>query len=252
MPLIGLSLIIQIACAVHCVRNSRNGLWLMVIIFLSIPGCLAYALFEILPHYSGRREVRHLKSAALRKIDPDRQVRAAREALDVADTAANHIALADALVEQEAYGEAIAHYRSAMERMPASDRATQLKLAGAELEAGNAAGACRLLESLPESGSPRANDEATLLLARAVEETGDKARALRLYEDVGQRLPGGEAQCRQAALLMSMGRPRDAESVLGDVERIVRKLDRFERARRAEMYDWAKRSLSELRGGSPV
>lgn len=252
MPLIGLSLIIQIACAVHCVRNSRNGLWLMVIIFLSIPGCLAYALFEILPHYSGRRDVRHLKSAALRKIDPDRQVRAAREALDVADTAANHIALADALVEQEGYREAIAHYRSAMDRMPASDRATQLKLAQAELEAGNAAEACRLLESLPESGSPRANDEATLLLARALEETGDKARALRLYEEVGQRLPGGEAQCRQAALLMSIGRPRDAEAVLGDVERIVRKLDRFERSKHAEMYDWATRSLTELRGGSPV
>lgn len=247
MPLIGLSLIIQLVCAVHCVRNSRNGMWLMVIVLLSIPGCLAYALFEILPQYSGRREVRHLKSAALRKLDPDRQVRAARDALEVADTAANHIALADALVEKEIYSEAIAHYRFALDRMPSADRAIQLKLAEAELDSGNAAEACRLLESLPASGSPRANDEAALLLARSLQETGDKDRALGLYEDVGQRLPGGEAQCRQAALLISMDRPRDAEAVLVNVARIVRKLDRFERARHAEMYDWAARTLSELR-----
>ena len=43
MHLIALSVLIQIACAVHCVRNGRNNPWLMVIIFLSIPGCIARA-----------------------------------------------------------------------------------------------------------------------------------------------------------------------------------------------------------------
>ena len=49
MPIIGFSILVQILCAVHCVRNGRSGLWLTVIIFLSLPGCLAYAIFEILP-----------------------------------------------------------------------------------------------------------------------------------------------------------------------------------------------------------
>lgn len=250
MPLIGLSILVQIACAVHCVRNSRNGLWLMVIIFLSIPGCIAYALFEILPQYSGRRGVRHLKSAAVRTLDPERQVRAAREALETADTAANHIALADALVEKEMFGEAIQYYRGALARTPSGDRATLLKLASAELESGNAAEASRRLEALPASGSARANDEAALLLARALEETGESERALALYADVGQRLPGGEAQCRQAALLVALGRRGEAEPILAEVEGIARKLDRYERARNSDMYAWAARTLVEIRQGA--
>lgn len=247
MPLIGLSIIIQLACAVHCVRNGRSGMWLMVIIFLSIPGCLAYAIFEIVPQYSGRREVRHLKSAALKKLDPEREIRAAREALDVADTAANHTRLADALAENESYRDSVVHYREAIARTPSADRATQFKLATAELESGNAAEARRLLEALPPSGSDRANDEAALLLARALEETGERERALTLYADVGQRLPGAEPHCRQAVLLLALGRRGEAEAVLGEVERIARKMDRFERARHSDMYDWAARTLAELR-----
>src|SRR3954452_15222403 len=97
MPYFILSILIQIACAVHCVRNNRNSMWLMVIIFLSLPGCLAYSIFEILPAYAGRREVRALKSAATRKLDPEREIRLAREAVETADTAANHTNLGDAL-----------------------------------------------------------------------------------------------------------------------------------------------------------
>ncbi|HJQ16086.1 MAG TPA: tetratricopeptide repeat protein [Allosphingosinicella sp.] len=149
MPVIGLSIVIQLLCAVHCARNSRNNIWLMVIIFLSLPGCLAYAAFEIFPAYAGSRHVRSAKAAAVRKLDPERELRAARDALDLADTAANQIALGDALVEAGSHKHAIGHYRAAMAKSPAADRATQLKLARAELEAGDAAAARQHLETLP-------------------------------------------------------------------------------------------------------
>jgi hypothetical protein len=154
MHLIGVSILIQILCAVHCVRNGRNGMWLTVIIFLSVPGCLAYAFFEVLPGLSGRREVRAAKSAAIRKLDPQRDVRAARDALELAETAANRIALGDALFESGAFAQASLHYREALTRTAAEDRPTQLKLARAELEGGNAREALALLEALPPSGSP--------------------------------------------------------------------------------------------------
>ncbi|HEY0086989.1 MAG TPA: hypothetical protein VGB65_13920, partial [Allosphingosinicella sp.] len=106
MPIIGLSILIQILCAVHCIRNGRNGMWLTAIIFLSIPGCLAYAFFEILPDYRGRREVRAVSAAAVKKLDPERDLRTAREALDTADTAANRTRLGDALADKGAWAEA--------------------------------------------------------------------------------------------------------------------------------------------------
>jgi len=248
MPIIGVSIAIQLLCAVHCLRRGCNNRWLMVIIFLSLPGCLAYILLEIFPSYAARREVRAAKASVIRKLDPERDVRVARDALDLADTAANRIALADALVENGSHRSALAHYRWALAKVPARDRSTELKLARAELAAGNAREARTLLEALPESGSAGENDRARLLLAQAVEECGDRQRALALYEDVAERLPGGEAQCRRAALLLAMERPGDAQTALEAVERLAKRLDRFERNLQREMYDWAARTLAELRG----
>jgi len=113
MHLIALSMLIQIACAVHCLRSGRSNPWLMVIIFLSIPGCIAYILFEVLPQFAGHREIRRLKQAAARKLDPDRDLRSARAALETADTAANRIALGDALADQGKWAEAIVQYEVA-------------------------------------------------------------------------------------------------------------------------------------------
>lgn len=176
MHLIGISLAVQLICAVHCVRGGRNRAWLMVILFLSIPGCLAYALFEILPQYAGRREVRTVKAAALRKLDPEREVRAARDALDLADTAANRSRLGDALAGTGAWQEAAEQYRVARAKAPAGDRGAQVKLARALLEAGEAAEALTLIETLPESASPSETDRTRLLLAarwrRPVKPTG--------------------------------------------------------------------------------
>ena len=247
MPIIALSVLIQIACAVHCVRNRGNSLWLMVIIFLSIPGCLAYAVFEILPQYAGRREVRRVRAAAARALDPERDVRQAREAIETADTAANRIALGDALVELGRWAEAIPHFEAAEAKAPAPERSTRFKLARACFEAGRFDRARTLLESLPPSGSQAENDRTDLLRARLLEEGGETERALELYAEVGRRMPGGEAQCRQAALLMANGRSREAVHLLAEVERRLKRLDSFERAANADMYDWAARTLAELR-----
>lgn len=247
MPFLFASILVQIACAVHCVRGGRNSLWLMVIIFLSLPGCLAYFIFEILPGLAGRREVRAVKRAAVKALDPERGIRLAREAVEVADTAANRIALADALVALGRWGEAIPHYDIAEGKAPGVDRPTRFKLAIACFEAGKSARARALLEDLPPSGSQSENDRAALLLARLLEEEGESDRALILYAEVGERMAGAEAQCRQAGLLMAIGRRREALPPLAEAERRAKRMDRQERAKQSDMYDWAARSLAELR-----
>ena len=241
------SILIQIACAVHCVRGGRNSLWLMVIIFLSLPGCAAYFIFEILPSLSGRREVRAVKRAAVKALDPEREIRLAREKVEIADTAANRIALADALVALGRWSEAIPHYDIAEARAPGVDRPTRFKLATACFEAGKNARARELLETLPPSGSQSENDRAALLLARLLEEDGEADRALAIYAEVGERMPGAEAQCRQAALLMATGRRPQALPLLAEAERRAKRMDRHERAKQSDMYSWAAQCLAELR-----
>jgi len=226
-----LAVLIQIACAVHCVRGGRNSLWLMVIIFLSLPGCLAYFIFEILPELTGRREVKAVKQAAAKAIDPERDIRRAR----------------DALVAQGRSNEAIPHFEAVEAKAPAAvDRAIRLKLARACFETGRPARARALVESLPP-GSQSENDRANLLLARLLEEDGEDERALALYAEVGERLPGAEAQCRQAALLMALGRRGEALTVLAEAEKRAKRIDRHQRGSESDMYDWAAENLAALR-----
>jgi hypothetical protein len=106
-----------------------------------------------------------------------------------------------------------------------------------------------IVEALPLSNSQSENDRVSLLLARLLEEGGETERALALYADVGERLVGAEAQCRQAALLMALGRETEAQPLLVEVERRAKRMDRFERAKNADMYAWAAESLAELRTG---
>ena len=242
------TILIQICCVVHLIRNNNNSLWLWAIILLPIAGSAAYIVVEVLPGLGQRREVRAAKAAAIRKLDPDRELRAAREALDIADTAANRTELGDALADKGDWTEAAVHYRGALAKMPTSDRATQVKLARALFESRDAGAAVEILEALPESGSMTENDRTKLLLARALQESGEAGRALALYAEVGPRLAGAEAQCRHAALLIEQGRPRDALPLLEETERRARRLDRSTRARDGAMYDWAARMLADLRG----
>jgi hypothetical protein len=248
MPVaIGAVVLLQIACAVHCVRNGRSGMWLTVILIFPGLGSLAYVVTEILPSYSGHRQVRMAKAAVVGRIDPDRDLRAARDAIDTADTAANRIAYGDALAEQEKWREAAEQYGEALARMTHEDRPTQLKLARVRLEGGDHREARRLLKALPPSLATAENDRASLLLARALAESGETVKALAMFEDVGQRMPGAEAQCRQAGLLIELGREREAVAPLEETERRARKVDRWERARQRDMYDWAARTLADLR-----
>lgn len=248
MPIVIVTVLVQIFCVVHLIRNQRASLWLWAIILLPIAGSAAYIFVEILPGLVQRREVRAVKAEAVRRLDPERELRAARESVDVADTAANRTALADALAEAGNWGEAVRHYREAVAKTPGKDRTARLKLARACLEAGNISEARRLLEELPESASPSENDRAALLLARSLEELGETDRAIALYGELGERMPGAEAQCRHAALLIGRGRAGDAVPLLEEAERGARRLDKMERRKDSEMYDWAARTLAELRG----
>ena len=80
-----------------------------------------------------------------------------------------------------------------------------------------------------------------------LEADGDSARALELYAEAGVRLPGAEAQCREAGLLLALGRRAEAVAPLVEAERRAKSMDRKERAKEAEMYRWAADTLADLR-----
>lgn len=243
---IGFGLLIQALCAIHAMRTGRQQ-WIMIL-FIPVVGPLAYFVMEILPGMQGNRHVRTVAAKAVHALNPERELRAARDALELADTAANHLRLADALAALGRNVEAVPMYRESIQRTVGDpDPRTQLKLASALFESGEGTEALALLDVLPVPVGQSERDRTQLLRAKILEHLGRKEEALALYEDVVTRMPGEEARCRYAALLLDQGWDRKAMKILEEVESRMRRLDRQQRAAEADMYRWAMETLKVLR-----
>ena len=248
MPFLGFAALIQLGCIIHIIRTGRQTYWIMVILFLPVLGALAYLILEVLPEYQGNRHVRSARAKVVASVDPDRDVRSARDALSLADTAANRIRLADALAALGRFGDAMPYYRDALAAAPGPDTRTAAKLARALFEEGQSAEAMALIETIEPLRTQSDADRLALLKARVLTELGRKEEALVILADIVTRMPGEEARCRYAALLLDLGFEPKARAVLEEVEDRMKRLDRQQRAADADMYKWAMEQLRTLRG----
>lgn len=241
-----LTIAIQVLCVIDVIRNGRNQLWIMALVFLPVASTIAYVVLEVYPRFQGNRHVRGARAAVAAKLDPEKEVRAARTALATADTVANRIRLADALSALGNYREALPLYREATTLGPVDLRSAE-KLARAEYENDEAAAALATLDAAPAASAQSDRDRIGLLRARILEALGRFDEALELYADLVTRLSGEEGRVRYAALLIEQGWDKKALGVLEEVEGRMKLMDRTQRAAEADMYRWAMARLAELR-----
>jgi len=240
-----LILALQVYCIVDVIRRGRSGLWIMALIFLPVASAIAYFIVEILPSQQHNRYLRSARQKVVETIDPERELRAAKQALDIADTMANRLRVADALAALGRHSEALPLYQRGAGPRP--DFRTAEKLARSLYLNDRPAEALTVLDGLPRVTAQSDLDRAAVLRARVLEELNRNDEALELYGDVMERVPGDEARCRYAGLLLKVGRKPDARRVLEDVEHRMKYLDRQARAENAPMYDWAMKELTALR-----
>jgi hypothetical protein len=243
-----LSLAIQIGCAVHAYRTGRDQIWIWVIMIGSMLGCTAYFAFEIMPEIfgPGSRFARQARDWV--QADAIAALNMAEAALGKADTAANRSALGEAHMLAGAPKEAALQFQIALDRMNGSDPVLETRLAMALFESGDAPRALEVLDRIPQAGAIGEVDRLALLRARILADMGQRDDAAALYADIVTRLPGDEASCRYAALLLDLGRTTEARVVLETVEK--RNAARKAGADDAEMIDWARQTLRSLRAAN--
>ena len=231
---------LQIAAAVHAGKTGRPFFWIYLIIFLPGIGLLAYAAVELVPEffrgYRGQRATR----AVGRAIDPGRQYRALARDAELAPTVENLHRLAEECVNLGRFDEAIEHYKASLQGMHADDPALLRGLAEAELGGGHAAAARATLEKLYAANPDYASEEARLLYARALEESGDAAGAAAEYERLVDHYPGPEASCRYALLLQRRGERERARAIFAETKKRLELAPRHMRRRYAEWYSLAR------------
>ena len=212
-----LSIVIQALLIIHCIKTGRNTIWIWVIALLSYAGIVAYVAVELLPDLFGSRTARRAGRGMKKIFDPRGDLRKYEHQARVGNNVANQQRLADELVRQGHFDDAIAEYRKALTGLYEHDPNLMLGIARAQFEKGDATAARTTLDDLirlnPEFRSP----DGHLLYARALEGEGNYAKALEEYKVLAPGYAGAEAAVRYAQLLKSQGQSDEARKIARDV-----------------------------------
>jgi hypothetical protein len=216
MPLIILTLIVECCFIYHVFKTGRPAWWAYVILGAPVVGCVAYYFLEIFPgsreHLVANRATRDIARA----LNPDKELKRCLDAVEIAPTVQNKVALAQEWLRFGRAQEAVALYRKARIGPHADDPDLALGLALAYAAAGDFAQARSLAEELrAKHGKFRQNDVA-LLRARALEGLGDDTSALDEYERLAATAVGLEPKVRYGQLLKRLGHETHARSVFQD------------------------------------
>jgi hypothetical protein len=205
MPIALLTIALQVIAVVHLFRTGRSMIWLMIIIFLPVVGCLAYFIIEVLPSFNQNPAARKALSRARHAIDPNRGVREGSlnyERSQNVDTASK---LAAELTKAGRHDEAIRVCTEARTGLFEDDPKILLALANAQFEARRYTDAIATLDYLREKNPGFRSADGHLVYARSLEESGATERAAEEYAALVNYYPGAQARVRQAMLYKKSG-----------------------------------------------
>lgn len=232
------SLLFTIAMCVHVVRTGRELFWLFIILLAFPPlGGIVYLVAVVLPELFRGPGARKLSQAVGETLDPGREYREAKQAVEDTPTVHNKMRLAAAAAELDRHDEAEQLYREAAQGIHADDPALLLGRARALVELGRNDEALALLGQVPDL------PQATLARARALEGLGRTEEAERTYQSAVERTPGLEAIARYAVFQASTDRKDAARETLAEIDKRVRKATTHFRGEARRWRDFAAKGI---------
>jgi hypothetical protein len=217
MPLLILSVIVQLALVVHVMKTGRATYWILILLMMPGIGAAAYFIVELLPELTNSRGGRRATQGIRRTINPgaDLRQRQREHQLSGSVDAARH--LAQELIENGRYAEAIEYYQSAMTGIYEHDPDLMLGLAHAQFGSAEAESCKLTLDKLKDENPDYRSADGHLLFARALEQCGDLHKAEEEYAAVATYYPGAEARVRYAQLLERIEKTELAHKEYADI-----------------------------------
>jgi hypothetical protein len=243
-PLLILSAVLQIGCAVHAVRTGRPTYWIFILLAGSYIGIAAYVFAEVLPGLSRSRAARRALRGAHDRIDPERRKREATRQLDVADTLDNRRKLAQESYSSGDYQQAAELYRSGLRGLYSTEPELMLGLARSQFALNLHVEARQTLDELIAANPDFRSDDGHLLYARCLEALGDITAAIHEYEALVEGFPGEEARVRFGLLLKRENRATDAAGMFNTVLKRSRVAPKYYQREQREWIDIATREAA--------
>ncbi len=235
---IGLHVIVAIFFAVHAIRTRQEMYWLFVLFLFPLFGSLVYGLAVWLPEMRNSRGGRRAMQALRNQIHPGRELREAREALDVSDTVQNRLRMADALLAAGKPAEAEPIYAKCLQGVYLDNADITLRHARALLEIGQPEKTRAVLDALRASQPNLKSRDGHLLYARAMAACGDKDAAKHEFDALIDYWASLEPRAWYADVLADWGDTQAARALADEAMQTVKRMPRHARELNAE---WIQR-----------
>ncbi|MCC6197793.1 MAG: PLDc N-terminal domain-containing protein [Burkholderiales bacterium] len=223
MPFAGLGVLylaLAITCAIHAVRSGQQTYWLFILFLFPLLGSIVYIFAIWLPRSRLERGAMKAVSAAVRAIDPGRDVREAQAAFDHAPTAQNQMRLAAALLDAGDPKAAAFQYEACLAGPHAGDPDIRLGAAHAFVECHRYADALHYLELLRGDRPDFRPEPVSLLRARALAGLSRASDARTEFESAVARFGTYEANAEYAIFAYATADTPTAERLDADLARI--------------------------------
>ena len=226
---LGLHLLVAVFFAVHALRSGQNMYWLIILFSFPLLGSVVYFLVVYLPNSRLERGARKAVARAARVLDPGRELREARAALDDTPTAQNQMRLAAALLEAGQPDEAVSQYQACLKGPFANDPEIRFGATRALLAAGHAAGAAGHLQFIRGVQADYRAEAVALLLADVLSTAGRSQEARAEYESAIQRFGSFETKAEYLIWALACGERELAGRLQQEVQRATQRWNRHTR-----------------------
>ena len=226
---LGLHLVVALFFAVHATRSGQNMYWLIILFSFPLLGSIVYFLVVYLPDSRLERGARKAVARAARALDPGRELRDARAALDETPTAQNQMRLAAALLEAGQAENAVREYQACLKGPFAGDSEIRFGAARALLAAGQPHAAVVHLQAIRAADADWRAERVSLLLAEALGGAGRTQEARTEYEAAVQRFGSFESKAEYLIWALACGERELAARLAQEVQRASDRWNRHTR-----------------------
>jgi hypothetical protein len=231
MPIAGLGLHILVAIffAVHALRSGQHMYWLIILFMFPLLGSIVYFLAIFLPSSRIERGAKSVVKAAVRALDPTRELRETRDAFEYTPTAQNQMRLAAALLAAGQVEEAAANYEACLKGPFAADLEIRFGAARAAMECKRYEQAIAHLQSIRANTPGFRSEQVALLLARALGGAGRDADAKAEFDSAVERFGSFEARAEYAIWAAAAGDWHAVTHLKAEIDQTTKRWSRHTR-----------------------
>jgi len=237
---------LQIICVVHCLRKGTQTMWIWLIIFLPLIGCIAYIIMEIF----NRNSMQQVQSGMGNIIYPAGKIKKLEKQLEFSDTFNNRIMLADAYLSAGNTEKAIQLYETSLTGAFKENEHVLIQLVTAYFKMQRYNDAIKVARKV--YNNPAFHTHGHVLYAMALDKVGEADLAEKEFNTMKGRYSYFEARYQCGLFLINKNRISEAQKIFNDIVNEFSYLSSFEKRNNRVWYNSAKQELRKINSPAAV